>query len=285
MQVIETVAGMVAQREHWRQTGQRVGLVPTMGFLHEGHLSLVRQALADNDLVVISIFVNPLQFGPQEDFGRYPRNLERDLALLETAGVSAVYHPALEEIYPPGFNTAVEVGDLSESLEGAVRPGHFRGVTTVVAKLFNTVGPRRAYFGQKDAQQVAIIKKMVRDLNFPLDIVVCPTLREPDGLALSSRNVYLSPEDRRTAPVLYRALQAAAQLWQSGTRDSLALRSVMSELIATEPAGRPDYISAANPLTLLEYEGYIEAGQGVLLSLAIRFGTTRLLDNILLEAN
>ena len=285
MELIETVSAMQAQREEWRQANQRVGLVPTMGFLHEGHLALVKQARAENAIVVTSIFVNPLQFGPKEDFGRYPRNLERDLALLEAAGVKAVYHPSVEEMYPPGFDSAVEVSGITDVLEGAVRPGHFRGVTTVVAKLFNAVGPQRAYFGQKDAQQVAVVKKMVRDLNFPLQIVVCPTLREPDGLAMSSRNVYLSPEERQAAPVLYKALQAAAQLWhgQPAARNGLALRKIMNETLAQEPLGKPEYVSAANPLTLQEYDGPVPSGQGVLLSLAVRFSSARLIDNLPLE--
>jgi pantoate--beta-alanine ligase len=284
LELIETVAAMQGRSVAWRKAGQSVGLVPTMGYLHEGHLSLVAQARAENEIIVASIFVNPLQFGPKEDFGRYPRNLERDLALLETAGVTAVYHPTVEEMYPTGFDTNIAVGCITTVLEGAVRPGHFQGVTTVVAKLFNAVGPQRAYFGQKDAQQVAVIRQMVRDLNFPLEIIVCPIVRESDGLALSSRNVYLSPEERRAAPVLHQALQAAAQLWQSqpDQRDGPALRAAISAVLASEPLGQPDYVSAANPLTLQEYDGPIPPGQGVLLSLAVRFSSARLIDNLLL---
>lgn len=288
MRLIETVEGMVEQRETWRKEGKSVGLVPTMGYLHQGHLSLAERSRQENDVTVASIFVNPLQFGPKEDFGRYPRNLERDLQLLEAAGVAAVYHPAPVEMYPPGFDASVEVGGITDVLEGAVRPGHFKGVTTVVAKLFNTVGASRAYFGQKDAQQVAVLRKMVRDLNFPIQLVVCPTFREPDGLAMSSRNVYLSAQERQAAPVLYRALQAAAELWRtwpasSANRSGEALRVAMLAELEYAPFGRADYVSAADPLTLQEYRGPVPEGQGVLLSLAVRFGSTRLIDNMPLE--
>jgi pantoate--beta-alanine ligase len=288
LRLIETVEQMVEQREAWRNEGKSVGLVPTMGYLHQGHLSLAERSRQENDVTVASIFVNPLQFGPKEDFGRYPRNLERDLQLLEAAGVAAVYHPAPAEMYPPGFDASVEVGGITDVLEGKIRPGHFKGVTTVVAKLFNTVGARRAYFGQKDAQQVAVLRKMVRDLNFPIQLVVCPTLREPDGLAMSSRNVYLSAEERQAAPVLYRALQAAAELWRtrpasSANRSGEALRVAMLAELEYAPLGRADYVSAADPMTLQEYRGPVPEGQGVLLSLAVRFGSTRLIDNMPLE--
>jgi pantoate--beta-alanine ligase len=287
VQLLTTVEEMVARREEWRAAGRTVGLVPTMGYLHQGHLSLAERSRQENDLTVASIFVNPLQFGPKEDFGRYPRDLERDLKLLESVGVAAVFHPAPSEMYPPGFEAAVEVGGITGVLEGAARPGHFKGVTTVVAKLFNIVGARRAYFGQKDAQQVAVLRKMVRDLNFPLQLVVCPTMREADGLAMSSRNVYLSPEERQSAPALYRALQAAAQLWQENPheRSGPALRAAMERVLAGAPLGKADYVSAADPLTLQEYAGAVPPGQGVLLSLAVRFGGTRLIDNMPLEAD
>jgi pantoate--beta-alanine ligase len=286
LRLIETVDQMVTQRETWRKEGKSVGLVPTMGYLHQGHLSLAQRSRLENEVTVASIFVNPLQFGPKEDFGRYPRDLDRDLKLLGEAGVAAVYHPSPAEMYPPGFDTSVEVGGITEVLEGAARPGHFKGVTTVVAKLFNTVGAQRAYFGQKDAQQVAVLRKMVRDLNFPVQLVICPTLREADGLALSSRNVYLSAEERQAAPVLYQALQAAAHLWQANpaARSGPALRAVMNEVLEHVPLARPDYVSAADPLTLAEYAGPVPPGQGVLLSLAVRFGATRLIDNLPLEA-
>ncbi len=285
MRLIETVDEMVAQREAWHKEGKTVGLVPTMGYLHQGHLSLAARSRLENDVTVASIFVNPLQFGPKEDFGRYPRNLERDLQLLEAAGVGAVYNPAPAAMYPPGFEASVEVGGITDVLEGAIRPGHFKGVTTVVAKLFNTVGAQRAYFGQKDAQQVAVLRKMVRDLNFPVQLVVCPTFREPDGLAMSSRNVYLSAEERQVAPVLYRALQAAAHLWQTypANRSGPALRKAMLEVLGSASLGRPDYVSAADPLTLQEYDGPVSEDRGVLLSLAVRFGSTRLIDNMPLE--
>ncbi|MEI6046973.1 MAG: pantoate--beta-alanine ligase [Chloroflexota bacterium] len=287
MQLIQTNADIITQRDIWQHKGTKVGLVPTMGFLHEGHLSLVRTAQIENELVVVSIFVNPLQFGPKEDLSRYPRDLNRDLALLEKEGVSLVFNPSPEEIYPPGFDASVEIGGVSAPLEGVIRPGHFRGVATVVAKLFHLVGPSAAYFGQKDAQQVAVIKKMVRDLNFPLEIRVIPTVREPDGLALSSRNIFLSPQQRSSALILYRALQAAETTWRKypTERKGSTLRQIMTEVIATEPEARPDYLSAADPETLQEYEGPIPAGKGVLLSLAVRFGTTRLIDNFLLEAD
>ncbi|MBN9391483.1 MAG: pantoate--beta-alanine ligase [Chloroflexi bacterium] len=285
MQLITTVEEMAARREEWRAAGKTVGLVPTMGYLHQGHLSLAERSRQENDLTVASIFVNPLQFGPKEDFGRYPRDLDRDLKLLESVGVAAVFHPEPSEMYPPGFDASVEVGGITGVLEGAARPGHFKGVTTVVAKLFNIVGARRAYFGQKDAQQVAVLRKMVRDLNFPLQLVVCPTMREPDGLAMSSRNVYLSPEERQAAPALYRALQAAAQLWQErpDERSGPALRAAMENVLAGVPLGKADYVSAADPLTLQEYAGAVPPGQGALLSMAVRFGSTRLIDNMPLE--
>ena len=286
MQLITTVEGMAAQREAWRAAGQSVGLVPTMGYLHQGHLSLAERSRQENDLTIASIFVNPLQFGPKEDFGRYPRDLDRDLKMLDNAGVAAVFHPEPAEMYPPGFEASVEVGGITNVLEGAARPGHFKGVTTVVAKLFNIVGAQRAYFGQKDAQQVAVLRKMVRDLNFPVQLVICPTLREPDGLAMSSRNVYLSPQERQAAPALYGALQAAARLWREkpDQRSGPALRTAMQNVLAEVPAGKADYVSAADPLTLQEYEGAVPPGQGVLLSLAVRFGSTRLIDNMPLEA-
>lgn len=253
------------------------GLVPTMGALHEGHLSLVRRAARECDRAGVSIFVNPAQFGPGEDLDRYPRNLERDLRLLEPLGVDLVWAPAPEAVYPPGFQTWVTVEELAKGLEGAVRPSHFRGVATVVAKLFNLFRPDRAYFGQKDAQQVAVIRRMVADLNFPVQIVVCPTVREPDGLAMSSRNAYLDPEERRAAAVLYRALCAARARWQGGERDAEALRAAVRAVVQAEPLARLDYVSAADPETLEEL-GRVTAG--ALLSLAVRFRHARLIDNL-----
>jgi len=257
-----------------------LGLVPTMGFLHEGHLALVRRARAENDHVAVSIFVNPTQFGPHEDLARYPRDLPRDLDLLRREGVDLVFAPTVVEMYPPGYHTYVVVEEITERLEGQARPGHFRGVATVVAKLFNIVRPTRAYFGQKDAQQVVVIQHMVRDLDFDLEIVVCPTVREPDGLALSSRNVYLNPAERQAATVLYRALQRAAELYAAGERDAGVLRRSMLELIDAEPLARPDYVSVADLGTLVE----LERVEGrALASLAVRIGTTRLIDNMLLQ--
>ncbi len=254
-----------------------LGLVPTMGFLHEGHLSLVRRARAECASVAVSIFVNPTQFGPQEDLESYPRDLERDLELLQAEGVDLVWTPTPEIMYPPGFQTWVTVEELTRPLEGARRPGHFRGVTTVVAKLFNAFQPQKAYFGQKDAQQAIVIRRMVQDLNFPLQVVVCPIVREPDGLAMSSRNTYLSPEERRAATVLHRALTAAERAFQAGERDAEALRRIMSQVLAEEPLARPQYVSAADPETLEELQGPV---QRALLSMAVYMGETRLIDNV-----
>jgi pantoate--beta-alanine ligase len=253
-----------------------------MGYLHAGHISLVDVARRENDLVAVSIFVNPTQFGPNEDLSRYPRDLARDLALLEDAGVDWVFTPMAEEIYPPGFSTYVDVLGVTEPLEGAARPGHFQGVATVVAKLFNLVQPHRAYFGQKDAQQVAAIRQMVRDLNFPLEIVVGETLREPDGLAMSSRNVYLNPQERQAATVLYRALSAARSLWEAGERKGGPLREAMGRVLVAEPLARPDYVSVADTATLQELDDSGNAKEA-LASLAVRIGNTRLIDNFLMR--
>ena len=268
-----------------RQGAPPLGFVPTMGYLHEGHLELVRRARAENDSVAVSIYVNPKQFGPSEDLSRYPRDLDRDLLLLRAEGVDLVFTPDDSVMYPPSFQTQVLVGAVTQSLEGARRPTHFAGVATVVAKLFNIVQPTRAYFGQKDAQQTVVVRQMVRDLNFDLEIVVCPTVREADGLAMSSRNKYLSPEQREAATVLYRALSTAEAHWHNGTLDGAALRAAMTEVLATEPLARPDYVSAADPHTLREWEGPVPEGAGVLLSMAVYVGQTRLIDNFLLEGN
>ena len=262
--------------------GHTLGFVPTMGYLHAGHVSLVEMARRECDLVAVSIFVNPTQFGPKEDFSRYPRDTERDLAMLREAGVSWVFMPGVEQIYPPGFSTYVQVREVTKRLEGEVRPGHFEGVATVVAKLFNLVQPHRAYFGQKDAQQVVVIKKMVSDLNFPLEIRVGETLREADGLAMSSRNVYLNPEERQAALVLYRALTIARQLWEQGERRGTTLREAMSRSIAAEPLARPDYVSVTDPATLEELDDGGETDEA-LASLAVRIGSTRLIDNMVLK--
>ncbi len=281
MQVVSTVAEMRALRASV-PSGRSVGFVPTMGYLHEGHMSLVRMARARDDLTAVSIFVNPTQFGPHEDFNRYPRDLERDLSMLREAGVDWVFAPTVQEMYPPGYSTYVEVEKVTERLEGAARLGHFRGVATVVAKLFNIVQPHRAYFGQKDAQQVVVIRRMVQDLNFPIEIVVGDTVREPDGLAMSSRNVYLNPQERQAATVLYRALMAARELWDAGERRGTPLREAMSRVLASEPLARPDYVSVAHPDTLQELDDSGSARRA-LASLAVRIGNTRLIDNVPLE--
>jgi pantoate--beta-alanine ligase len=256
-----------------------LGLVPTMGALHAGHLSLVARARSENEHVAASIFVNPAQFGPAEDFATYPRALDNDLGLLASLGVDAVWAPSPGDVYPPGFQTWITVDDVSAPLEGARRPGHFRGVATVVAKLLNVFEPARAYFGQKDAQQVAVIRRMVQDLSFSVDVVVCPTVREKDGLALSSRNVTLGPDERRAAPVLHRALEAARAAFDSGERDASRLRSILTETLAGEPLVREDYVSIADASTLAELERVEGAA---LVSLAARIGKTRLIDNVIL---
>ncbi len=279
MKLAQTTEEIRAVREEYGL--KSVGLVPTMGYLHEGHLELVRRARAENDRVIVSIYVNPKQFGPSEDLSRYPRDMERDLELLTNEGVDIVFAPSNEAMYPADYQTIVTVTQVTQPLEGARRPTHFEGVTTVVAKLFNLCRPTRAYFGQKDAQQVAVLRQMVADLNFNLKIVVCPTTREEDGLALSSRNKYLTAEQRAAAPALYQSLEAAAALWARGERNSDTLRATMLDILSAVPSARVDYVSAANPATLLEYDGIIAGGQGVLFSMAVFFGKTRLIDNVL----
>jgi pantoate--beta-alanine ligase len=255
-----------------------VGLVPTMGALHDGHLSLVRQARAECASVAVSIFVNPTQFGPHEDLQAYPRDLPGDLAMLDRAGVDLVWTPEVDDIYPPGDQTWVTVEAVARGLEGARRPGHFRGVATVVTKLLHAFRPQRAYFGQKDAQQAVVIRQMVRDLLLPVEIVVCPTVREADGLAMSSRNRYLSPDERRSATILYRALCAASASFEAGERDAERLRQVMREVLRSEPKARPHYVSAADPKTLEELHGRVD---GALLSMAVAVGGTTLIDNLI----
>lgn len=255
-----------------------VGLVPTMGFLHEGHLSLIRQARQECDQVVVSIFVNPTQFGKNEDLSKYPRDIDRDLKLIEPL-TDLVWMPTAEIMYPQGYQTWVEVEAITSPLEGAMRPGHFKGVSTVVAKLFNGVQPHKVYFGQKDAQQVAVIRQMVRDLNFPLEIVVCPIVREPDGLAMSSRNVYLDPEQRKAATVLFRSLSAAKDLFENGERDADKIRGEMKEVLTSEPLAEVQYVSCADYDSLEELR-LIEGK--ALLSMAVFIGKTRLIDNFVL---
>ena len=257
-----------------------VGFVPTMGYLHAGHLSLARRAKEECASVVASIFVNPTQFGPGEDLSKYPRDLARDLRLLESVGVDLVWTPTLEVMYPSGFQTWVTVDGLTKGLEGAMRPGHLRGVTTVVAKLFNAVQPRRAYFGQKDAQQAAVIRQMTKDLDFPIEIVVCPTVREADGLAMSSRNAYLNPEERKAATVLFRALGAAKAAYENGERRAETLRRIMTETINVEPLATLQYVSCADYETLQELE---RVERKALLSMAVFMGKTRLIDNFVLR--
>jgi pantoate--beta-alanine ligase len=254
-----------------------LGLVPTMGYLHDGHLSLARKAREECRSVVASIFVNPTQFGPNEDLAKYPRDLERDLRLLESVGVDLVWTPTPEIMYPKSYQTWVEVAEVSRPLEGAERPGHFRGVTTVVSKLFNAVRPAKAYFGQKDAQQAAVIRRMTADLNFPTEIVVCPIVREEDGLAMSSRNVYLSAEERKGATVLFRALTRAKEAYENGERSGERLREAMRETLATEPLAKVQYVSCADYESLEELE---EVKGKALLSMAVFFGKTRLIDNV-----
>lgn len=258
-----------------------LGLVPTMGYLHEGHLSLVRAARDTCAACAASIFVNPTQFGPGEDLENYPRDLERDLRLLEQEGIDLVWTPGETDLYPPDFQTWVDVQDVSQPLEGAHRPGHFRGVTTVVAMLFHAFQPRVAFFGQKDAQQVIVIRRMVDDLLFPVQIAVRPTVREPDGLAMSSRNSYLNPAERKAAPVLYRSLNQAERAYRGGERSARALREIMAGELAMEPLAQPEYVSVASLETLHELEGDIESG---LLSMAVRIGETRLIDNVIIGA-
>lgn len=263
-----------------KRNGARVGLVPTMGALHAGHHSLIRTARKECDFVVVSIFVNPAQFGPNEDYTRYPRTLEGDMAMCRGEGVNVVYFPSEETMYPPGFATSVEVAGLTNALEGAYRPGHFRGVTTVVLKLFNIVPAHAAYFGQKDYQQQTLIRRMVEDLNVPIDIRVCPTVREPDGLALSSRNVYLSPDERRSALALSRSLKLAEERLRYGDRDVAAIRQAMLDLLNSTPHVKPDYATLIHPDTLEEVSQVLPKLVAVV---AARVGATRLIDNLIIS--
>jgi pantoate--beta-alanine ligase len=280
MDWIETIADMRTFARAARGAGKTVGFVPTMGALHEGHLSLVRRAKAENALAVASIFVNPLQFGPNEDFARYPREPALDRALLARAGCDAVLHVAEAAMYPPGYRTYVVQDDLTAKLEGAARPGHFRGVLTVVLKLFHIVEPDRAYFGQKDFQQTVVLARMVRDLDLRLAMVVCPTVREADGLALSSRNRYLAPEERRQATALSRGLFAAERLFRAGERRADALRAAIEAPIREAPLGEIDYVAIVDPETL-DPITHVEVGACAVL--AVRFGRTRLIDNLRFE--
>ena len=272
-QLVRTRAALRAALD---EAPRPLGLVPTMGWLHDGHRALIGRARADSATVVVTIFVNPRQFGDPSDLAQYPRNEARDVAACEAEGVDIVFAPGVEEVYPPGFDTTVAVGSIAEPLEGAARPGHFSGVATVVAILFGLVRAERAYFGQKDAQQVAVIRRMALDLAIPTEVVACPTVREPDGLAMSSRNVHLSPEERAAAAVLRAALLAAREAWAEGERSGDVLRERMLAHLEDEPLADVDYVSCADAATLAELD-LVEGP--ALLSLAVRFGTTRLIDN------
>jgi pantoate--beta-alanine ligase len=271
---------MTALCNEARRAGKRIGFVPTMGALHDGHLSLVRAARSQCDVVVVSIFVNPTQFGPKEDFSKYPRNFQKDSSLLQSEKVDFLFSPPVEEMYSPGASTWVVVERLSEKLDGKSRPGHFRGVTTVVSKLFNIIQPDRAFFGQKDAAQAAVIRKMVRDLDFDIQIVVCPIVREKDGLAMSSRNVYLNPEQRRQATVLYRSLMRVQTLADQGESDAAKLVAVGKQVIAEEPQVSLDYFEIVNWETL---DPVSNISKGALVAVAAYLGETRLIDNVILQ--
>jgi len=276
VRVLATIAETRAALDKEREAGRTVGFVPTMGFLHEGHLSLVRRARAENDVVLVSIFVNPLQFGPSEDLAAYPRDLDRDLALLEP-GADVVFHPSVEEMYPEGAGTTrVTVGEIGSRLCGANRPGHFDGVATVVAKLYNVAGPSRVYFGQKDAQQLVILRRLARDLDFPVEVIGCPIVREADGLAVSSRNVYLDAGERRAATVLFKALQQAADIVSRGEREGRRISEAMAATIAAEPRARLDYAACVDPGTLADLD---RVDGEALLAVAAWVGKARLIDN------
>jgi pantoate--beta-alanine ligase len=279
MRTVNTIAGMKASAIEARAKGKTIGFVPTMGYLHEGHLSLVRESRKSADVTVVSIFVNPLQFGPQEDFRRYPRDPERDAALLEKEGVDILFLPENREMYPEGYLTSVEVAGLQDKLCGRSRPGHFRGVATVVLKLFNIVRPDYAFFGQKDAQQVVILQKMVQDLNADMEIRAMPIIREPDGLAMSSRNAYLSAEERRAALVLPKCVEEARRMFEKGERAAGPIRERLSQAIAAEPLASIDYVEIADPNSLEPVE---RIDGEALVALAVYIGKTRLIDNAIL---
>lgn len=281
MDVISTKKGIVRTCEELRREGHSIGFVPTMGFFHEGHLSLMRRAKEENDVAVVSIFVNPLQFGPSEDFADYPRDLASDLDKARSLGVDVVFCPNVSEMYPEGFRTYVDVKDLTVVLCGASRPGHFQGVATVVCKLFNLVRPHRAYFGQKDAQQVVVIRRMVKDLDMGIDVIEMPTVREGDGLAMSSRNVYLTPSEREQAVVIWRALESAQQRVAKGERDARTLREHVRSVIETAPDARIEYVTVCDAQDLRELER-IEGE--VLIAVAVKFGKARLIDNVKIRA-
>ena len=279
MDIVRSTADMM---DACRRAARPLGLAPTMGALHAGHLSLVDRSLADNAATAVSIFVNPAQFGADEDLSLYPRDLDGDLELLRQRGAALVFVPDVAEVYPPGFDTWVDVGPVAERLEGTERPGHFRGVATVVAKLFNIVRPDRAYFGQKDGQQTVVVRKLARDLDMGLEIVVCPTVREEDGLAMSSRNIRLTPEQRKAATIIYRALSRGAELWAKGETDARRLTAVVKEVLESEPLiNSIDYVSVADADTL---EELAEVTGRAMVSTAVRMGSLRLIDNVIIGA-
>ncbi|HHV98540.1 MAG TPA: pantoate--beta-alanine ligase [Clostridiaceae bacterium] len=280
MKIVKTIKEIREIVLQQQKKGRTIGLVPTMGYLHKGHLSLVEAARRNNDFIVMSIFVNPTQFGQNEDYDKYPRDLERDARLAEDAGVDVIFSPEVKEMYPEGYKTYVNVEGITEILCGKSRPGHFRGVTTIVCKLFNIVKPDRAYFGQKDAQQAAVIKKMVSDLNLDLEIVTCPIVREEDGLAMSSRNVYLDEQQRKSALILSKALFEAQRQVLEGERNKQKIRDNILKMLHTEKTAEVDYVEIVNADTLEEIE---EIKGKVLIALAVRFGTTRLIDNVIVE--
>ncbi|MCX7709192.1 MAG: pantoate--beta-alanine ligase [Clostridia bacterium] len=280
MRIIEKISDIKAVIKEYKKFCKTVGFVPTMGYLHEGHLSLVRASKSQNDITIMSIFVNPTQFGPSEDFSKYPRDMERDSRLAEESGVDIIFAPTVEEMYPDGYKTYVNVETITEVLCGKSRPGHFKGVTTVVNKLFNIIEPDRAYFGQKDAQQVIVIKKMVRDLNMNLEIVTCPIVREQDGLAMSSRNVYLSPEERKAALILSQSLQEAQNLILKGEKSRAKVIEIIKSRISCEKLAKIDYVQMLDAKDLKDIE---LIGGSILIALAVKFGSTRLIDNVMME--
>lgn len=279
MKIVSTVEEVRAEVKKWREDGLSVGLVPTMGYLHEGHKSLIDKAVEQNDKVVVSVFVNPIQFGPTEDLATYPRDLERDAVLCENAGASLIFHPEKENMYFDDFCTYIDMENLTKGLCGKTRPTHFRGVCTVVGKLFNIVQPDRAYFGQKDAQQLAVIRRMVRDLNFNLDIIGCPIIREEDGLAKSSRNTYLSPEERKAAVILHKGLVKGEEMVRSGEKNSAAVINAIRGIIESEPLAKIDYVE------IVDFDNIqpVETIEGtVLTAVAVYIGKTRLIDNFII---
>jgi pantoate--beta-alanine ligase len=284
VEIINRIPRMISIARELRAEGRSVGLIPTMGALHEGHLSLVDRAISMCDRVVVSVFVNPLQFGPSEDYDRYPRDLARDAEAAFTRGVDIIFAPAPDEMFPPGFGAHITVDCLANKLEGAFRPGHFRGVATVVAKLFNIVHPKFAFFGRKDAQQAVLLKRMVRDLSMDVEVVVCPVVREADGLAISSRNAYLSAQERPAAAVLRRALERCRTLYNGGEREAARLIQAMTSILASEPLARPDYVAITDTQDLNPVE-VIQADGPALVSMAVLIGETRLIDNIVLNGD